>query len=133
MRERSVEDARKEATEYANTDPIYGLNRFDAVDGDALSTLIALAKHVTATGGQIAFVLMPYHPIVARTLAADRRYRAVEQAQEAIRGLATEMRAPVTGSYFPMAAGCSEEEFIDGMHARAPCLSRVIGGLSGFF
>lgn len=90
-----------------------------------LEQLAAFVRLTRSAGAKVWIVLAPYHPDAWPALSADGSM--IVQAEAAVRELGAALRLPVLGSFDPRRAGCpAAEEYNDPVHAREPCLERIL-------
>lgn len=88
--------------------------------------LEAFVAFLRAQGADVLFVLPPFHPVVTDALRLSGSYSMFTAAEEHFRSLAHRYSVAVLGSYDPAVCGCSEAEFIDGLHPTDLCVSRIV-------
>lgn len=72
---------------------------------------------------KVVFVLSPYHPALFELMRSeDRKFLEIESK---FRKIAESVGAEVIGSYDPFKAGCSSEDFYDGMHPKDKCIDKI--------
>jgi hypothetical protein len=80
------------------------------------------ARHVRL----IAYV-PPFHPVVWEDLNRDPRIRsALEETATFLASLAGKLGVRFENFADPASVPCTEAEFLDGMHARDSCLTRIV-------
>lgn len=116
VRDRTPDDVRAAAMQYASRLPIYSLGGFTELDPEARRLFEALVDTLLRERVTLVFFLPPYHPLVYRTLAHDPSYRQVGEAQRYFEKLASRHGIRLIGSYNPGDCGLGERDFTDGMH-----------------
>ena len=106
--------------------PVYSLEGFDRLDERTVRLFNLMLDYLKGRANVYIF-LPPYHPTTYRLIGP--RYPRIEEAEYLLRAIAAARRLVILGSYDPAAAGCSEAEFLDGMHANATCIGRVMAPL----
>jgi peptidoglycan/LPS O-acetylase OafA/YrhL len=76
---------------------------------------------------KVILVLSPYHPKLFSYLETHSPHFL--RIENDVREFATENNIQVVGSYNPMVAGCTRDEFYDGMHPKPNCIYRILGKL----
>lgn len=100
-----------------NTDGV--LNERVAIDSYA-----SLIRWIKSKGVEPILLLTPYHHNVwKRPFSAN--VRALMATEPIVRQLGRQLGVTVIGSYDPIAAGCSSDEFFDFMHAKGSCLAKL--------
>ncbi len=115
------------ALRYVERKPIYSLGEFRTLDAGYVKTFEALVEWMRSKGTRVRIVLLPYHPRVYARIAAADEYRGVREAEDYLKAFGSG-KLDISGSYDPVAAGCTEADFYDGMHARPSCLEKVMTG-----
>lgn len=77
---------------------------------------------------RVIFVLSPYHPGLYEKMKNERPV-FLETEQE-FRDLAKKNKVEIIGSYDPRKMDCDENDFYDGMHPKASCMTKVLSGLA---
>jgi hypothetical protein len=98
---------------------------------EALQAFERLAVHLRARGVTLVLVVPPHHPdtyALARASSAGGHFDAL---RDAVEGIAARTGARVVGSSDPAAAGCSRDEFWDGVHPKPECLRRLVAPALG--
>jgi hypothetical protein len=128
VRDRTPDEVRVAAIEYASMLPIYSLGGFRELDPKARRIFEALVDRLLRERVTLVFFLPPYHPLVYRTLMHDPSYRQVGEAQRYFEGLASRHGIPLVGSYNPGDCGLGEHDFTDGMHINENATRTVLFG-----
>jgi hypothetical protein len=106
------------------------LGRF-AWDGERARRLDLLWRDMRAHSVQIVAYLPPYHPLVWDSVRRDDRAMAgLAQTRAVLAGLAGP-RSDVHDLSDPASVPCAESDFLDGTHARAACMARVLARARG--
>jgi hypothetical protein len=121
---RTAEELRRLADEYAHAEPVYGLGGWThapSIDTHLQRLISALERR----GIRVHLLILPYHPRVLALLRARLGYGAIlDDYERAMHGLASSTGASLCDMLDPAAAGCSELEFMDGMHAQQSCVDK---------
>ena len=125
VRERSRADVERNALSDIGP-PIDGLEHFSALSARQERELTLLTRYLVGRGIGVTFVLMPYHPLMRSVLDTRAAYAMVGKAEQRFRRLARELGVPIRGSPDPAACGCSEPDFLDGIHPDASCSERAL-------
>lgn len=97
-----------------------------AWDGERARRLDLLWRDMRAHGVRIVAYLPPYHPLVWEAVRRDDAAMAgLARTRAALAGLAGP-RADVHDLSDPASVPCAESDFLDGTHARAACMARVL-------
>lgn len=111
----NITEARDEILNYAMLEFAY--------DAEAISNLEALVDYLKENSVRVTLVLSPYHPAVYQFMA-DQKPIFLE-LESWYRDFAEENDIQIIGSYDAHLVGCTENEFYDGMHPTASCISRL--------
>ncbi|MBL0209053.1 MAG: hypothetical protein IPP84_14245 [Propionivibrio sp.] len=76
---------------------------------------------------EVWLFLPPYHPEAYKSIVS--KVPMVGETENALRSLAENTNIQIFGSYDPDRASCTEDEFFDGMHPKASCLTKIFTGL----
>ncbi|HEV8585463.1 MAG TPA: hypothetical protein VGT02_10900 [Methylomirabilota bacterium] len=124
-RARGPAEVRVDALDFALKDH-GGLREF-AWDAERARRLALLWRDMRAHGVRVVAYLPPYHPLVWGTLQKDPRAMAgLARTRAVLDDLAARHGARVLDFSDPASVPCAEAEFLDGNHARAPCLTRLL-------
>lgn len=121
-RERSIETVNADAMGYV-TGKVYQLENYDSLSGTNCGMMERTIEYLQNKEVQVTFYLPPYHPIVYEYLKNNERYEMILSAETYFRNLAIEKEIDVYGSYDPQILGCTEEDFLDGMHMKREKMS----------
>jgi hypothetical protein len=117
-RERTAAAALADAKDYLTMDPIYGFQGFTSITDRRGEEMRRFLQLMRADGSDVRIIMMPYHPLVYRTLARTNRFVRIGEIERVVRTLALETGVSVSGSYSPAAVGLGPADFLDGMHPR---------------
>jgi hypothetical protein len=82
---------------------------------------------IKAENRKVVLVLSPYHPILYEFMRLhDRKFLEIESI---FKEIAVTCNIDIIGSYDPIKAGCSSDEFYDGMHPKDKCMEKVFSEL----
>lgn len=90
----------------------------------AVAAFQKLIRWIRSQGVRPVLLMTPYHQNVWR-LENTSTVQLMKQTEKVVDEIGRELDVPVVGSYHPVRAGCSPEEFYDFMHANARCLARM--------
>ncbi len=124
--ERDQETVKAQAISFASRPDISILNNFvfsDDVQQDFRRLLDYVAKDTT-----VIIFLPPFHPSAYPLIKS--RYSQVEDVERTVRLEARTRGIAVFGSYDPLLAGCGEKDFLDAMHPKDICISKLLRGFS---
>lgn len=121
-RERDVETVNADAKGYV-TGKVYQLENYDSLSEINCDMLERTIDYLQDKGVQVTFFLPPYHPFVYDYLKNNEKYKMVLAAEIYFRDLAAKKEIDVYGSYDPKELGCTEEDFLDGMHMKRERIS----------
>ena len=94
------------------------------VERDRLQLVERFVRYLRASGVEVSFLLVPYHP--RAFLAFERRAdRPLVWTEERYRALAQRSGARVVGSYDPEKVGMQASDFFDESHLRPEALVRL--------
>jgi hypothetical protein len=128
-RVRSPADVAAIARREAARVPVYSLGNFRELDPEYVSLLELFISRLQAQHVEILLFMPPYHPDMYEALVRqDSPYAMVAVAERYFRALARRRGIPIVGSFNPALTPCSRAEFYDGMHARPPCIRKIIAG-----
>ena len=103
-----------------------GLGAF-AWDADRVRRLGSLWRDMRKHGVRIVAYLPPYHPVTWDLLRRDDGAMAgLVETRVALEALAAGAGASVFDLSNPASVPCGEDEFLDGNHARASCMTRIL-------
>lgn len=122
----SVDEVKASAVLYGLSKPIYALQSFNAIDSEKLRLLTLLIRSLKKKS-DVWLYLPPYHPDAYKNII--KQVPMVKNAEDSLRELAKNEQVKIFGSYNPHKAGCSKDEFFDGMHPKERCLIKIFGKL----
>ena len=114
-----VERGAQSFISYAMTDFSYS--------SEVSTILEKFVSEIKRKNTKVVFVLSPYHPKLF-SLMRSEDVKFLEIESKFIK-LAESSGAEVIGSYDPAKAGCSSEDFYDGMHPKAKCIEKIFSSL----
>jgi hypothetical protein len=121
----SIAQTREEAIRYVANGRT-GLEGFRE-DAERAARLELLWARMHAAGVRVVAWLPPYHPEAWRLIQADpARAAALAQARRMLADAAARTGARFADFSEPASLGCGEADFYDAIHARAPCLCRLL-------
>jgi len=100
---------------------------FTQLDAERLGLLDAFLGYLERHQLRVVVLLSPLHPELHHALA---RYPLLEETERAIRRVVAKHGAKLVGSFDPARAGCSAEQFDDGVHWRRPCAKTLLGAVA---
>jgi peptidoglycan/LPS O-acetylase OafA/YrhL len=84
-------------------------------------------SHLKAQNRKVVLVLSPYHPSLYDIMRRqDTKFLEIESI---FKDIAVTYGVQMIGSYDPTKAGCSSEDFYDGMHPKDKCMKMVFSEL----
>ena len=108
------------------TDPLLNATIL-AWDADRVRRLGSLWRDMRKHGVRIVAYLPPYHPVTWDLLRRDDGAMAgLVETRVALEALAAGAGASVFDLSNPASVPCGEDEFLDGNHARASCMTRIL-------
>jgi hypothetical protein len=123
--ERPAAEIREEALRFA-TVVRAGLGDFQW-DAARAERLELLWRDMRAHGVRLVAWLPPYHPAVWTRVAREpRSVEALAATDALLRALARRAGARYVDFSNPATVPCAEAEFLDGNHARASCMARIV-------
>lgn len=125
-RNRSVVEVKKLALDYLNDNPVYSLGDFDALDSEYQGAFETFVKDLKNRGIRVILILVPYHPDVYSTFAADQKYRMVLNAERYFAEFGRREMIEVVGSYDPADSLLDEHDFYDAMHPKMSAINQMI-------
>ena len=121
---------REEAIRYV-TNGRTGLEGFRP-NAERAARLELLWSQMRASGVRVVAWLPPYHPEAWRLIQADpARAAALAEARTLIERAAARSGARFSDFSDPASIGCGEADFYDAIHARPPCLRRLLARATG--
>ncbi|QGU95838.1 hypothetical protein GOM49_12690 [Clostridium bovifaecis] len=125
FRNRSVEEVRKLALQYASEKPVYNLGDFTTIDKVYKENFEEFIALMLKDGVEVEFYLSPYHPYVYEKLISSADYRIVHEVERYFVEFAKDKDIKLNGSYNPSKVGCIEEDFYDGMHIKPSGVEKI--------
>ena len=105
------------------------LAHFDGVDQEFAEIFEKFIVYLQNKGIKVVFYLPPYHSGMFAKIKSHDNYRGVFDTEEYIRDVAEKYGITVCGSYDPVVAGVSNEDFYDSIHARPEAVERMLQGV----
>ena len=90
----------------------------------AAELLIRLVNHLKQQGFKVIFVLTPYHPAVW-SITEQPGVSGMRMVESKVHKIARSTGTQVIGSYNPRKIGCTADEFLDAMHGKVTCLTKL--------
>ena len=87
----------------------------------------SLIDHLKNKGLSVVLVMTPYHPELYALMTTERA--EFEEVESRFRAIAAASNVDILGSYDPQKAGCGQNEFYDGMHPKAECMTTILAPL----
>lgn len=116
-REKSVEAVNDSARAYVAGN-IYQMEEYNLLNKSYCTLLERTIDYLQEKEVEVIIYLPPYHPYVHQYLINTSGYHCFFEAEEYFLHLAEEKGIKVFGSYNPQLLGCTEEDFMDGMHMK---------------
>lgn len=105
---------------------------FYEMDASLVQLFSEFIQYMQSKGSTVVLMLTPYHPVVyEKVLEQPERYSGFFQVESWLRSYALQNNLALYGSYDPMAAGCTEEDFYDGWHVKGSGIAKFFPGISG--
>jgi hypothetical protein len=130
FRQRGADAIRAAALAHARKH-VTDLQKGGQLDPAAIDRFERLTRYLRAAGVQVIFLLPPYHPLHYAYVVAHDTAGTLARTDATYRDIAQRADVRVAGAYDPAKAGCSENEFWDGLHARKGCLDRLVEPVLG--
>jgi hypothetical protein len=125
-RNRNVEEVKRLASDFANSNPIYSLREFSSLDPAYQNIFETFAKDLHERGIRVILLMIPYHPAVYSTIKTDQKYQMVLCAQRYFEEFGKREGIEVYGSYDPAICMLTENDFYDGMHPKQSAISKIV-------
>lgn len=106
---------------------MHSYNGFSSIDPTRVEQLRRLLVYLKSEKISVDIFLAPYHPLVEAHQSGRRDWELTQEAEKRVRQMADDLEIVVLGSYSASIAGCDDSEFYDDIHAREPCVSRILG------
>jgi hypothetical protein len=90
----------------------------------AVELFIRLINHLQQQKFKIIFVLVPYHPAVWN-IAEELGITEVNVVESKVHEIAKLTGVQVIGSYNPIHIGCTADDFFNGGHPKAKCVTKI--------
>ena len=90
----------------------------------AVKLFIRLINHLQQQKFKIIFVLVPYHPAVW-DIAEELGITEINVVESKVHEIAKLTGVQVIGSYNPIHIGCTADDFFDGAHPKAKCVTKI--------
>ena len=100
----------------------YAMDEFE-YDTEAISNLEAFVSYLKSNNVVVTLVLPPYHPQLYQLMKTQKPIFL--EIESWYRDFAEENELHIIGSYDGELAGCSENEFYDGMHPKNSCMNKL--------
>jgi hypothetical protein len=98
-----------------------------AWDAERATRLELLWSDMRARQVRLIAYVPPFHPVVWEDLNRDPRIRsALQESATFLASLARTQGVRFENFADPASVPCTEEEFLDGTHARDSCLTRIV-------
>lgn len=127
-RSRDVDSAKaaEAARVFALAKVVYSLKSFE-LDTNAVQLLVALVRDMKRSGALPILVAPPFHPLAAE-LMAERAVpaRALGIYRVELQRLAASEGVLLVDALDAATAGCTADDFMDGMHPKPTCLRKVV-------
>jgi len=125
IRLRTPKEIEKEAKIHINSDTLYSLNNFYALDPELLYKFQRFIEELKKEKSNIIFFLSPYHPMVYDHMIQNPKYSIVQKVQQYIIEYAKINRITILGSYNPSDVLLKNEDFYDGMHVQKKAIKKL--------
>lgn len=102
------------------------LRNFNRLDPDLKRLFETQILSLQDDGVTVLFLLTPYHPDAYEFLIQSLEYGMLVEAQKYFTEFAAAHGIILLGSYNPVEAGCTGNEFYDEQHPREECFERIL-------
>ena len=114
----SKEELKKSVLSYTQSEPIYSLGGYHAIDKNYVHQLQHFIDILKTDNVDVIIFLPPYHPFVYDYLIRSDKYSIIGTAEDTVRMIAQKNNLLLLGSYNPSLCGFSGEDLFDGMHSK---------------
>ena len=102
---------------------------FNGVDWEFAEIFEKFIVYLKDKGIKVVFYLPPYHSGMYAKIKSHDNYSGIFDTEAYIRDVAEKYGITVCGSYDPVIAGVSNEDFYDSIHARPEAVQRMLQGV----
>ena len=124
-RNRNVNKVDIDASEHANSDPLYSLGNFTQIDEKSKSQFESTIHYLKSRNVTIILWLAPYHPILYNKMSNDLQYSNVKKSELYFRTFASTENITIIGSYDPNVMNLTSGDFYDYMHPRRETIDKI--------
>ena len=103
---------------------VFGIRGSQWVNEKAVELFIRLVNHLQQQKFKIILILTPFHP-VAWNIAEQSGITEITVVESKVHEIARLTGVQVIGSYNPIHIGCTADDFFDGAHPRAKCVTKI--------
>tara|TARA_B110000305_G_scaffold235767_1_gene295992 strand:+ start:1001 stop:2068 length:1068 start_codon:yes stop_codon:yes gene_type:complete len=95
---------------------LYSLENYDIISIEIFEEFKSFCSDILDSNIELSFFLSPYHPLVYQKIKDD--YNIVLDVEKKIIEFADDKNIKLIGSFSPLKAGLTSEDFNDGMHLK---------------
>ena len=131
IRDRTVEQIDKDATDYANVNLIHSLGNFTQIDEKSKIQFESTIRYLKSRNATVILFLPPYHPIVYNKITSDPKYSLVKDVESYFKEFGSIENITIVGSYDPHRLNLTSMDFYDGIHPKREAIDKIFvaGGL----
>ena len=103
---------------------VFGIRGSQWVNEKAVELFIRLVNHLQQQKFKIILILTPYHP-AAWNIAEQSGITEITVVESKVHEIARLTGVQVIGSYNPIHIGCTADDFFNGGHPKAKCVTKI--------
>ena len=107
-----------------NNGETFGIRGSQWVNEKAVELFIRLVNHLQQQKFKIILILTPFHP-VAWNIAEQSGITEINVVESKVHEIARLTGVQVIGSYNPIHIGCTADDFFNGAHPKAKCVTKI--------
>ena len=107
-----------------NNGETFGIRGSQWVNEKAVELFIRLVNHLQQLKFKIILILTPFHP-VAWNIAEQSGITEITVVESKVHEIARLTGVQVIGSYNPIHIGCTADDFFNGAHPKAKCVTKI--------
>jgi hypothetical protein len=107
-----------------STGETFGIRGSQWVNEKAVELFIRLVNHLQQQKFKIILILTPFHP-VAWNSAEQSGITEITVVESKVHEIARLTGVQVIGSYNPIQIGCTADDFFNGAHPKAKCVTKI--------
>lgn len=129
VKPKPLDEIRKIALQYASDGAVYNLGAWE-FDPASVRNFELLIRDVLAHGTRLMVVIPPYQPVAYQTIRQRPGYSHIfdEFRASLAQSMSHYPSAQSCDAMDPSTIGCTDTEFMDGMHSLEPCVSKLLQG-----